>query len=174
VLEGIFTGVNQDNGEEVTSFVQVSEGIKIEYNPENNNGSKLVSVTIADEPLDREQDYQVVTLDFIAGGGDNFFGDMEFPDAVSLATQDDVLTAYIEQMSPVDIELSGRIAIVDGQANETATGGAGGNSTESEEDTEGGNSTASAGGQQGAAARVGGFGTAAVAAVMGSAFFALL
>ena len=73
VLEGIVTGVSEFNGEEVTSFFQVSRGIKVEYNPENNNGSRLVSVTIGGEPLDRETDYNIVTLDFIAGGGDNFF-----------------------------------------------------------------------------------------------------
>jgi 5'-nucleotidase len=68
VLEGIMSGVSEFNGEEVTSFLQVSRGIKIEYNPDNNNGSKLVSVTIGEEALDREADYNIVTLDFLAGG----------------------------------------------------------------------------------------------------------
>jgi 2',3'-cyclic-nucleotide 2'-phosphodiesterase (5'-nucleotidase family) len=68
VLEGIVSGVNEFNGEEVTSFLQVSRGIKIEYNPENNNGSKLVSVTVGGEALDREAEYNIVTLDFLAGG----------------------------------------------------------------------------------------------------------
>ncbi|EGP84686.1 uncharacterized protein MYCGRDRAFT_47115 [Zymoseptoria tritici IPO323] len=170
VLEGIVTGVNQVNGDEVTSFFQVSQGIKVEYNPENNNGSRLVSVTIGDEPLNREEDYNVVTLDFIAGGGDNFF-DMQFPDAVSLATQDEVLTAYIQQQSPVNIELDGRIAVVNGQANTTTgasngtTGGAGGNTTGSAPEE-----------QQGAATRIGGtvLDSALFAAIVGSAVMALL
>lgn len=67
VLEGIMTGVNQVNGEEVTSFLQVSRGIEIEYNPENNNGSKLVSVTIGNSTIDNATDYTLVTLDFLAG-----------------------------------------------------------------------------------------------------------
>jgi 5'-nucleotidase len=48
-LEGIVTGVNPDNGEEVSSFFQISTGIKVQYNPENANNSKLVSVKINDE-----------------------------------------------------------------------------------------------------------------------------
>lgn len=68
VLEGIVTGISQFNDEEVTSFFQISRGIQVEYNPENNNGSKLVSVTIGNNSLDREADYNIVTLDFLAGG----------------------------------------------------------------------------------------------------------
>lgn len=68
VFEGIVTRVNQNNGLPVTSFMQVSRGIVIEYNPENSNGTKLVRVTIGEEPVDLERDYHVVTLDFLAGG----------------------------------------------------------------------------------------------------------
>lgn len=118
VLEGIFTGVNVANGEEVTSFFQVSSGIKVEYNPDNANNTKLVSVTIGDQPLDNSTTYQVVTLDFIAGGGDNFF--LPTTDFVTLDTQDEVLTQYILAQSPVDIKLDGRISEVDGQRNTTA------------------------------------------------------
>lgn len=134
VLEGIVTGVSEFNGEEITSFFQVSRGIKVEYNPENNNGSRLVSVTIGDEPLDREEEYNIVTLDFIAGGGDNFFDEI-FENAITLDTQDEILTAYIQSQSPVDIELDGRIAIVNG------TAGSASNGTSSANGTTGGNST---------------------------------
>lgn len=133
VLEGIVTGVNVINNEEVTSFFQVSTGIKVEYNPENSNGTRLISVTIGDEPLNNETTYQIVTLDFIAGGGDNFF--LPTTDFVTLDTQDEVLTAYILAQSPVDIELDGRIAQVDrqrdgvpGATNGTSNGTTGGTS----------------------------------------------
>ncbi|KAJ8113092.1 hypothetical protein OPT61_g4701 [Boeremia exigua] len=118
VLEGIVTGVNVANGKAVTSFLQVSSGIKIEYNPENNNGTKLVSVTIGDKPLDNSTTYQIVTLDFIAGGGDNFF--TPTTDFVSLDTQDEVLTQYILAQSPVNIQLDRRVEAVDRQRNDTA------------------------------------------------------
>ncbi|KAJ4371787.1 hypothetical protein N0V86_008341 [Didymella sp. IMI 355093] len=127
VLEGIVTGVNVANGEEVTSFFQVSTGIKVEYNPENNNGSKLVAVTIGDQPLDNSTKYQVVTLDFIAGGGDNFFNPTT--DFVSLDTQDEVLTQYIQAQNPINIQLDQRIEVVDGQRNATGGGNGTANST---------------------------------------------
>ena len=121
VLEGIASGVNVANGKAVTSFFQVSTGIKIEYNPENSNGTKLIAVTIGGQPLDNSTTYQVVTLDFIAGGGDNFF--TPSTDFVSLDTQDEVLTQYIQTQSPVDIKLDGRIEVVDRQRNTTGGNG---------------------------------------------------
>ncbi|PSN75241.1 Metallo-dependent phosphatase [Corynespora cassiicola Philippines] len=121
VLEGIVTGVNVDNGEEITSFFQVSQGIRIQYNPENGNFTKLVNVTIGDGPLDNSTDYRFVTLDFLAGGGDNFF--TPTTDFVSLDTQDEVLTQYIQSQTPVNIELDSRIEQVNGTRPEpTATG----------------------------------------------------
>lgn len=120
VLEGIVTGVNVANGDAVTSFMQLSTGIKVEYNPKNNNGTKLVAVTVGGQPLDNGTTYQVVTLDFIAGGGDNFF--TPTTEFVSLDTQDEVLTQYILAQTPVDIKLDGRIEAVDRQRNSTVGG----------------------------------------------------
>lgn len=127
VLEGIVTGVNVGNGREVTSFFQVSSGIKVEYNPENGNSSKLIAVTIGDEPLKNDTTYQVVTLDFIAGGGDNFFEPIT--DFITLDTQDEVLTQYIQAQSPVNIKLDGRIEEVDRQRTGTPGAGNGTNGT---------------------------------------------
>lgn len=63
VLEGIVSGVNLENGEEVTSFFQISTRIQVGYNPDNNNGSKLISITVGDGPIDNATDYNIVTLD---------------------------------------------------------------------------------------------------------------
>lgn len=117
VLEGVFSGVNQFNGEEVTSFPQVSRGIKIEYNPENESGSKLVSVMIGDSSLDREEMYNIVTLDFLAGGGDQIFTGLALGNTITLETQDEILVRHIESQSPVDISLDGRISAVSGTAS---------------------------------------------------------
>ncbi|KAF2211353.1 hypothetical protein CERZMDRAFT_43701 [Cercospora zeae-maydis SCOH1-5] len=141
VLEGIVSSVSEFNGEEVTSFVQVSRGIEIEYNPENNNGSKLVAVNIGNSSLDRAETYNIVTLDFLAGGGDNFWN-LDFPNIVTLETQDEVLVRYIRSQSPVNIGLEGRIAIVNGSASND--GGSGGNNTESEGGSDASNSATSA------------------------------
>lgn len=118
-LEGVVTKVNQFNKKAVTSFIQISKGITIRYNPTANNGSRLVEVTIGDEPLDREKDYNIVTLDFLAGGGDNIF--QKKTEFATLDTQDAVLTQYIIRQSPVDIKLDGRIKAVNGSSTGTPT-----------------------------------------------------
>lgn len=133
VIEGILSRRSQTNGLPVTSFFQVSQGIRIEYNPNNANGTKLVSVTIANSSLDRSADYDIVTLDFLAGGGDNFFE--PFDEVVTLDTQDEVLTRYIQTQSPVDIALDGRIRAVNGSATNSTSGS--GNNTGSTNTTNG-------------------------------------
>ncbi|KAF1912079.1 Metallo-dependent phosphatase-like protein [Ampelomyces quisqualis] len=110
-LEGIVTGVSVTNGKPVTSFFQVSKGIKVEYNPNAVGGTRLVAVTIGDKPLSNATTYQVVTLDFIAGGGDNFF--TPTTDFITLDTQDEVLAQYIKSQTPVNIDLDKRIEAVD-------------------------------------------------------------
>lgn len=117
-FEGIVSKTNLDNGEEVTSFVQVSRNVIIEYNPNAANGSHLVSLTIKDAPVDLEDEYHVVTVDFVASGGDNFFSPI-FENFIVLDTLDEILTDYIGSQSPVDIALEGRIV----QSNGTATDG---------------------------------------------------
>ncbi|KAH7069818.1 Metallo-dependent phosphatase-like protein [Paraphoma chrysanthemicola] len=123
VLEGIVSGVNVANNKPVTSFFQVSQGIKVDYNPKAANGSRLVEVKIGGEPLQNSTTYQIVTLDFLAGGGDNFFN--KTTDFITLDTQDEVLTQYIQAQSPVNIKLDKRIEAVDRQKPTTP----GGNST---------------------------------------------
>lgn len=115
VLEGIISGVNVDNGKAVTSFLQVSRGVRIEYGPDASNSANkvLVSVTIGDKPLDKAAEYTIVTVDFIAGGGDNMFG-TPFEDVVVLDTMDEVLLRHIGATSPVDIALDGRLTAVSG------------------------------------------------------------
>ncbi|KAK1529746.1 5'-nucleotidase domain-containing protein [Colletotrichum paranaense] len=123
ILEGAVTKVNQFNQEAITSFFQVSKNIIIEYNPAGNNGSKLVSVEVGGEALDDAKDYKVVTLDFLAGGGDNIF--VATTDFVTLDTQDEVLVQYVEAKSPVEAKIEGRIVATNGTASTpsgTATG----------------------------------------------------
>ena len=113
VLEGVVSGVNVANKKAVTSFFQVSQGIKVDYNPKAANGSRLVSVDIGGKPLENGTTYQVVTLDFLAGGGDNFFNTTT--DFITLDTQDEVLTQYVQSQTPVNIKLDKRIEAVDRQ-----------------------------------------------------------
>ena len=117
MLEGCVSAVNQFTGDEVGSFFQVSKDIRIEYNPNNEPGSQLVRVTIGGEPLSDSAEYNVVTINFLASGGDNIFVPQE--NFISLATQDEALIEYVQENSPIDIELDGRIAQVDGSASDS-------------------------------------------------------
>ncbi|RYP05647.1 hypothetical protein DL764_003656 [Monosporascus ibericus] len=130
IFEGLVSGVNQYNGEEVSSFFQVSTGVKVEYNPDNEVGQRLVRLTVGGSPVDEAAEYVIVTIDFLTGGGDNFLEPVD--DAIVLDTMDEVLVRYIGENSPIDFELDGRIAVVDGSADnggEAGEGGQGGNGT---------------------------------------------
>ncbi|KAI1197594.1 Metallo-dependent phosphatase-like protein [Nemania serpens] len=120
IFEGIVSGVNQDNGNKVTSFLQVSKGVKVEHNPANEVGKRLVRLSVQGEPVDPQKTYTVVTIDFVAGGGDNFLAPIE--GLVILDTLDEVLVQYIQTHSPVQLELDGRIAVVDGSADDSGSG----------------------------------------------------
>jgi 2',3'-cyclic-nucleotide 2'-phosphodiesterase (5'-nucleotidase family) len=115
ILEGCVSRLNQFNNRPLTSWFQVSKNIRIQYNPANANGTKLVNVQIGGQPIDPAKDYRVVTLDFLAGGGDNIFEPTT--NFISLDTQDEVLVKYIVAKSPVNIALDGRIQAVNGTAS---------------------------------------------------------
>ncbi|KAK7959018.1 5'-nucleotidase [Apiospora aurea] len=118
IFEGAVSKVNQFNGKTLGGFVQVSRGVKVEYNPQNEAGKRLVRLTVNDKPVDMQAEYGVVTIDFVATGGDNILEPVE--GIVILDTMDEVLVDYIQAKNPVDFKLEGRIAVVDGQA---ASGG---------------------------------------------------
>ncbi|KAI1822746.1 Metallo-dependent phosphatase [Xylaria intraflava] len=122
MVEGIVSGVNQANHKPVAGFLQVSEGVRIEYNPSGEPGKRLVRLTVAGERIDLDATYTVVTVGFVAGGGDNFIAPID--GFVVLDTLYDVLVGYIQAHSPIDFELDGRIAVVsrrDGDSNADAT-----------------------------------------------------
>ncbi|KAI1852713.1 hypothetical protein JX265_003202 [Neoarthrinium moseri] len=128
ILEGLVSMVNQFNQKKVGSFLQVSKNIKVEYNPNNEVGSRLVAVTIGGEPLDNSKEYKMVTIDFLTGGGDNF---LEKVDGTILDLMEEVLTSYVQAHSPIpaDYSVAERIVIVDGKsgsgnASATTTTGA--------------------------------------------------
>ncbi|KAK8118057.1 uncharacterized protein PG998_006338 [Apiospora kogelbergensis] len=126
IFEGAASRVNQFNGKALGGFVQVSRGVKVEYNPQNPVGKRLVRLAVAGKPVDLAAEYTVVTIDFVATGGDNILEPVKEGGLVILDTMDEVLVDYIKAKSPVDFKLEGRIAVVDGQAGTgTGTGGNG-------------------------------------------------
>lgn len=137
MFEGAVTGINQDNDEAVTSWFQVSEGVKIEYNPDNKNGSKLISAKINGTELDDDRDYRMVTLDFLAGGGDNFF-EVDQSEIISLDSQDEVLIGYLHAYSPIDPKLEKRVVTTDKKDAESSGSNDSEDSNDSDEGSDSG------------------------------------
>ncbi|KAG5635560.1 hypothetical protein H0H81_010861 [Sphagnurus paluster] len=116
VWEGVVSGVSQFDGKKVTSFAQVSRGVRVTYNPKNEVGKRLIDLEIAVgggemKTVEVAKQYTLVTLDFLAGGGDNIFPAVK--EIVTLDTQDEVLTAYVKANSPIKTGLEGRIVVTD-------------------------------------------------------------
>lgn len=113
-LEGVYSAFSQFNQKILTSKIQVSRGINITWDSTHANGTKLVSVNIGGKPLDNTTTYNIVTLDFLAGGGDNIF--VKQTNLAALDTQDQVLTNYVVSQSPINIGIEGRIVNLNGTA----------------------------------------------------------
>ncbi|ROT35566.1 5'-nucleotidase domain-containing protein [Sodiomyces alkalinus F11] len=111
LLEGCVSRVNQFNGEPITSGFQVSASVRLRYNPALDPGERIVSLLIDGEEVVDDEDYIVVTLDFLAGGGDNMFE--LTTDYVPLDLQDEVLIRYLGNNSPIDAEIEGRFEATD-------------------------------------------------------------
>ncbi len=110
LVDGIVTKVNVDNGKPVTSFLQVSKEVRVVHDPTRPAGkSHLVDMTINGEKVDRTKQYKIVTVDFLATGGDNFFSP-PIKGLATLDTLDEVLIKYVGEKSPINIVPDGRIS----------------------------------------------------------------
>ncbi|KAG5919669.1 hypothetical protein E4U42_006445 [Claviceps africana] len=118
ILEGCVSRVNQFNQRKMASWLQVSQNIVIEHNPWKDAGSRLVKVTVGGKPLYDKTDYNVVTVDFVAGGGDNMLQPAK--ELISLDTLDQVLVNYIKQHSPLQNALQERVVVAKGDDKSAA------------------------------------------------------
>ncbi|KDQ21445.1 hypothetical protein BOTBODRAFT_99843 [Botryobasidium botryosum FD-172 SS1] len=109
MFEGIVSKVNSA-GSAVTSFVQVSQSISITYDPSKPVGSRLVSLKVSDplQAVDLTKTYTLATIDFLATGGDYFLTTPK-TDFIVLDKLDEVLTAYVQEHSPITPAITGRI-----------------------------------------------------------------
>ncbi|KAI5468058.1 Metallo-dependent phosphatase-like protein [Mariannaea sp. PMI_226] len=107
IFEGAVTGINQKNQGKVAGWFQVSHGLKVEYNPKKKNGSKLINLTIGGESVEDKREYHMITLDFIASGGDNLLEPTT--DFAALDTADEVLIQYLHKHSPLSPTLEDRV-----------------------------------------------------------------
>jgi len=115
--------VNKD-GKTVTSFVQVSRGISFSYDPTKPISSRLISLNISDPstfdttpllsvtPIDLTKTYTIVTIDFLATGGDSILAART--GFATLDALEDVFDKYLEgtQEVPLQPGVNGRISTV--------------------------------------------------------------
>lgn len=122
VLEGAVSRMNQFNNKKTSSWFQVSKDLQVVYDASKPEGSKLVNVTIGGKPLDvQRKEYRVVTVDFLAGGGDNIF--VPVKDLATLDALDEVLVNYIKNKSPLTAELEKRVFQRGNGTSEAGKGG---------------------------------------------------
>ena len=102
-------------GEGEGCFLQVS-GLRYSFKPANNQGKRITKAEVLDKsgqwrPLNPKTAYQVVTVDFVARGGDGFamLKPMQWEEGDKL--MNDVLRIYLERHSPVEASLQGRITV---------------------------------------------------------------
>lgn len=94
-------------------FLQVS-GLRYVFNPARSTGKRITRVEVVDQngkwkPLEPKANYRVVTVDFIARGGDGFsmLMPLKWQEGDKLAS--DALRIYLEEHSPLTIARQGRI-----------------------------------------------------------------
>ena len=115
ILQALEHGV-ASYGEGEGSFLQVS-GLRYAFTPANKPGNRITKAEVSDtngnwQPLNPKMSYQVVTVDFIARGGDGFtmLKSLQWEEGDKLTN--DALRIYLEQHSPVEAKLQGRITIL--------------------------------------------------------------
>jgi 2',3'-cyclic-nucleotide 2'-phosphodiesterase (5'-nucleotidase family) len=84
-------------------------GMAFRYNSAKLAGQRILEATVGGEPLDPEGVYRVVTIDYLAAGGD---GQDTFVEGTNLSYGDTEVWAvaeYIGAHSPVDAQIEGRI-----------------------------------------------------------------
>lgn len=113
MFEGVVKRVNKnDTTKKVTTFVQVSSQVRGRWTPfnetENPSIGNLTSLSISGEPVDPKKIYRVVSIDFVANGGDNILLPRRSP--VTLDALDETLTAYVVKHTPITAKIEGRLA----------------------------------------------------------------
>ena len=100
-------------GEGRGAFLQTS-GLRYVFDPVKAPGERIVSAEIQDgkgvwQPLRMDASYDIVTVDFLSGGGDGFdmLSSLQWQESSML--MNDVLRLYLQNNSPLITKLEGRI-----------------------------------------------------------------
>lgn len=151
IIEGWVSRENQFSKKKTSSWFQVSKDIKITYNPDNDAGKKLISVTVGGKPLDESRtDYRVVTLDFVARGGDNLLE--ATTGFAALDADSDVFEAYVKANTPLTNALEERVVTTDKKTPDSSPTAGGNNATSTSTPGSGSSGTGGAKAPNGAAA----------------------
>lgn len=97
-------------------FLQVS-GLRYAFKPSNKVGKRITQVEVQEKngqwsPLSANAVYNVVTVEYIAEGGDEYAVLSKLPWNKSNKRLEDITRDYIERHSPLKIELQGRITVL--------------------------------------------------------------
>lgn len=108
VLEMLEVSVNGHH-----AIFQLS-GVKMTYTKKKPIGSRVLSVTVGDKPLDLEGTYVVASNSYLAAGSGEYAVFAAAPDLEdTYVPLRDVIAHYIRRHSPVDARVEGRIVLVD-------------------------------------------------------------
>jgi 5'-nucleotidase/UDP-sugar diphosphatase len=84
-------------------------GMAFRFNTSQPVGQRIVEATVGGEPLDPEKVYRVVTIDYLASGGDGQETFLEGANPTYGDTEVWVVAEYIRTHSPVDPNVENRI-----------------------------------------------------------------
>ena len=95
-------------------FLHVS-GLQVVYNLDKNDGDRVVSLTVGDgKDLEDEQKYNIVTSNYVLGGGDGYTMISENYESKVIGDLDtDVMKYEFSHFSPVSAKIEGRIKFED-------------------------------------------------------------
>ena len=98
-------------------FPQIAGGTLV-FDPAQEPGSRVVSMTVGGQDVDPAEAYKVATNDFLAAGGDGYEMLKDCPVLQYRGTLDEAFTEYIDSLGIITIEKDGRIARLDEAAGE--------------------------------------------------------
>ena len=89
-------------------FPHISGGV-LTFDPSQEAGQRVVSLTIGGEEVDPQKAYKVATNDFMAAGGDDYAMFADCPVLLYGGTLDEALIQYIQDKGVIEQEVEGRI-----------------------------------------------------------------
>ena len=104
VIENGLSGLPGESGR----FPQIS-GMTVIYDGSAEPGSRVVSVTVGDSPLDPDGSYTMASIGYVLDGGDGYTMLSEMPYVSMYGTMIDCLSDYIRGMGVVDDISAGRL-----------------------------------------------------------------